>query len=61
MAQTGEESTAMQETHVGSLVKKILWKKEWLPSPVLLPGESHGQRSLVGYIPWGHKDLDMTG
>ena len=28
--------------------------------PVFLPGESHGQRSLVGYTPWGHKELDMT-
>ena len=30
-------------------VKKIPWKREWLPTPVFLPGESHGQRSLVGY------------
>ena len=30
------------------------------PTPVLLPGESHGQRSLVGYSPWGHKESDMT-
>ena len=32
----------------------------WLPTPVFLPGESHGQRSLAGYSPWGHKELDMT-
>ena len=32
---------------------------KWQPSPVFLPGKSHGQRSLVGYRPWGHKDLDM--
>ena len=32
----------------------------WQPTPVLLPGESHGGRSLVGYSPWGHKELDMT-
>ena len=31
-----------------------------LPTPVLLPGEFHGQRSLVGYSPWGHKESDMT-
>ena len=31
------------------------------PTPVLLPGESHGQRSLVGYSPWGCKKSDMTG
>ena len=29
-------------------------------TPVFLPEESHGQRSLVGYSPWGHKELDMT-
>ena len=34
--------------------------EEWLPTPVYLPGEFHGQRSLVGYSSWGHKDLDMT-
>ena len=32
---------------------KILWRWEWQPSPVLLPGESHGRRSLLGYSPWG--------
>ena len=32
----------------------------WKPTPVFLPGEPHGQRSLVGYIPWGHKESDMT-
>ena len=36
------------------------WRREWQPTPVLLPGESHGQRSLVGYSLWGHKQLDMT-
>ena len=33
---------------------------EWLPTPIFLPGKSHGQRSLVGYSPWGHKELDTT-
>ena len=33
---------------------------EWQPIPVFLPGESHGQRSLAGYSPWGPKELDMT-
>ena len=33
---------------------------KWQPTPVLLPGESHGHRSLVGYSPWGHKESDMT-
>ena len=39
-------------------VGKIPWRKEWLPTPVFWPGDSHGQRSLVG--PWGHKESDMT-
>ena len=41
-------------------VRKIPWRREWLPTPVFLPGEFHGQRSLLGYSPWGHKELDMT-
>ena len=36
------------------------WKRKWQPTPVFLPGESHGQRSLVGYSPWDRKELDMT-
>ena len=36
------------------------WRRAWQPTPVFLPGESHGQRSLVGYSPRGHKELDMT-
>ena len=38
----------------------IPWRREWLPTPVLLLGEFHGQRSLAGYSPWGCKELDMT-
>ena len=33
---------------------------KWQPPPVFLPGESHGQRNMVGYSPWGHKESDMT-
>ena len=36
-------------------VRKIPWRREWLSTWVFLPGEFHGQKSLVGYIPWGHK------
>ena len=43
----------------GPWVGKIPWRREWLPTPVFLPGEFHGQRSLVGYSPWGRKQ-DMT-
>ena len=41
-------------------VGKILWHRKWQPTPVFLPGESHGQRHLVGYSPWGYKELDIT-
>ena len=41
-------------------VGKILWRRKWQPTPVLLPGESHGRRSLVGYSPWGLKESDTT-
>ena len=40
--------------------KVMLWRRKWQPTPVFLPGESHGWRSLVGYSPWGHKESDMT-
>ena len=36
------------------------WRKKWQPTPVFLPRESHGQRSLVGYSPWGCKESDTT-
>ena len=36
-------------------VRKIPWRRKWQPTPVFLPGESHGQRSLVGYSPWIHR------
>ena len=36
------------------------WRREWKPTPVSFPGESHGQRSLASYSPSGHKELDMT-
>ena len=39
---------------------RLSWRKECLPTPVFLPGEFHGQRKLMGYNPWGHKELDMT-
>ena len=41
-------------------IGKIPWRRKWQPTPVLLPGKSHGQRSLVGYCPWGRKELDTT-
>ena len=41
-------------------VGKIPWSKAWQSSPIFLPGESHGWRSLVGYGPWGCKGVDTT-
>ena len=41
-------------------VRKIPWRRAWKPTPVFLPEEFYGQRSLVGYSPWGHKELDAT-
>ena len=39
-------------------VRKIPWRKAWLPTPVFLLGKSHGQRNLVSYSPWCHKESD---
>ena len=41
-------------------LERFPWRRKWQPPPVLLPGKPHGQRSLVGYSPWGHKESDMT-
>ena len=41
-------------------VGKISWRRKWQTTPVLLPGKSHGQRSLVGYSSWVHKESDTT-
>ena len=38
----------------------IPWRRAWQPTPVFLPGESHGQRSMAGYSPWGHRESDRT-
>ena len=60
VAQTVKNPPAMQETWVRFLGLEDPWRRAWQPTPVFLPGESHGQRSLVGYSPWGHKELNMT-
>ena len=60
MAQLVKNLPAMWETWVQTLGQEDLWRREWQPTPVLLPGKSHGQRSLVGYRPWGHKESDTT-
>ena len=57
----GKESTCNVEGP-GSIpeVGKIPWRRAWQPTPIFLPGESHGQRSLEGHSPQGHKESDMT-
>ena len=40
--------------------QEMIWRREWQPTPVSLPGESHGQRSLAGCSPWDHKESDTT-
>ena len=43
-----------------SLLFNITWRRQWQPTPVFLPGEFHGQRSLTGYSPRDRKESDMT-
>ena len=50
----------MREARVWSLSQEDHWRREWQPTPVSLPGESHGQRSLVGCSPRGRRELDTT-
>ena len=40
--------------------ERFPWRKKWQPTPVFVPGKSHGQSSLAGYSPWGHKESDTT-
>ena len=61
MAQMVKNLPAMQKTQVRSLGQEDpLEKGIATPTPVFLPGEFHGQRSLAGYSPWGHKESDTT-
>ena len=50
----------MQETRIQSLSREDPLGRNWQSTPVLLPGKSHGQRSLVGDSPWGPKGLNLT-
>ena len=59
VAQMVKNLPAMQETWVQSLGQEDSLEKE-ISTPVFLTGKFHGQRSLVCYSPWGHKDSDMT-
>ena len=58
---SGKESTCQcRRYRFNPWVRKIPWRGKWQPTPVFLPGESHGQRSLVGYSSWGHRELNTT-
>ena len=57
----GKESTCNAgDTAFDPWLRKMPWRRKQPPTPVCLPGESHGQRNLAGYSPRGHNDLDMT-
>ena len=61
---SGKEPTCQCKRHkrcrFDPWVQKIPQRRTWQPTPVFLPGESHGLRSLVGCNPWGHKESDVT-
>ena len=60
---SGKEPACRCRRHKGCVFDPWVRKtplEEWQPTPVFLPGESRGQESLVGYCPWGHKELDAT-
>ena len=60
VAQMVKNLPAIRETRVRFLAGQIPWRRKWKPTPVFLPGESHGQRSLAGYRPRDHKESDTT-
>ena len=60
MAETVKNLPAAQKTWIQSLGQKDPWRNEWLPTPLFLPGEFHGERSLAGYSPWLAKMFDIT-
>ena len=50
----------MVKSACNAWVGKIPWKRKWQPTPVFLPGKSHGWRSLAGYSPWSYKESNTT-
>ena len=57
-----KESDATDRLHFTPFTRFILyhWRRKWQPTPVFLPGESHGRKSLVGHGPWGLRESDTT-
>ena len=60
VAQRLKHLPAMRKTWFDPWVEKIPWRRKWQPTPVFLPGESHGWRSLMDYSPRGCKESDTT-
>ena len=60
VAQQVKNLPANKRGRFNSWVRKSPWRRSWLPPPVFLPGESHGQRRLAGYRPQGHKESYTT-
>ena len=60
VAQCKESTCQHRRCRFSPCVGKMPWSRKWQPNPVFLPGESHGQRRLEGYIPWGCKESDTT-
>ena len=54
------KNLAANAGEVSLIPGSLPWRRKWHPNPVLLPGESHAQRRLEGYSPWGRKELDTT-
>ena len=61
---SGKESACQCRRHqrcgFNPWVRKIPWRRKWQPTPVVFPGESYGQRSLMGYTAWGRKELETS-
>ena len=61
---SGKEPTFQRRRHrrrgFDLCVRKTTWRRKWQPTSVFLPEKSHGQRSLAGYSPWGHRESDLT-
>ena len=61
-AQANPQSSTSNQRRQWHLLRVAIlsWRRQWQPTPVLLPGKSPGRRSLVGCSPWGHEESDMT-
>ena len=60
LVKTKTQSDLENSNSVTCSVNHLTWRRQWHPTPVLLPGNSHGQRSMVGCNPWGRKESDTT-